>query len=179
MIWHYVIIFVLLFVFLGLLWAFFTSLLYVLPMRKGAVYVPSKPEAIDSMLTLLRQALHQQQKATMVDLGSGDGRVVEAFCQAGYEGYGFEINPLLVRKARQRLQKSGIDPQSIISESYWDYDLGDFDVVVIYGITYIMDDLAQKLLTELKPGSLVLSNYFELPGWKKQKTLNGIHLYRR
>ncbi len=147
-------------------------------MVKGAVYVPSKQSAIEIMIAFAKKS--KKKQPMIVDLGSGDGRVVEAFALAGFQAHGFEVNPLLVLKAWRRLRKANVTGRAhIFKASYWEADLQDYDVVVVYGITYIMKDLAAKLRHELRPGSLIISNYFELPGWKKIRTQEGIHLYQR
>jgi hypothetical protein len=67
-----------------------------------------------------------------------------------------------------------------ILQSLWDVDLSNVDVVAVYGLNPIMKDLGLKLQRELKPGSLVVSNVFTIPGWKPSIELSrdGIHVYR-
>lgn len=161
-------------IFIGLIVAFAITLLFMFPMARGAVYVPSKDEAIQNMITLAKI-----KKGTRIaELGSGDGRVVAALTQAGASVDGYEINPWLVFKSRQLLKKLGMHNQSqIFLKSYWDVDMSEYDVVTVYGITYIMEGLEDKLRSELRPGSMVLSNYFEFPNWKPKKKLNGVWQY--
>jgi precorrin-6B methylase 2 len=162
--------------FLGLMAFLVCTLFYIFPMYRGAVYVPSKPEAIDTMLKLAK--LKPGMKVT--DLGCGDGRVVLAFAEAGAIAHGYEVNPLLVWRAKRAINKAGLGNRAFVHlKSYWDVDLSAFDVVTVYGITYIMESLEEKLIDELRPGAKVLSNYFTFPNWKKSKTLEGIHLYRQ
>jgi len=161
---------------IGLLFLLFSTLFYVLPMAKGAVYVPSKPEAIRSMIKLAK--LKPGMK--VADLGCGDGRVVIAFAVAGAEAHGYEVNPLLYLKARKAILKAGLQKSAFIHlKSYWDVDLSAYDVIAVYGITYIMKDLGQKLKRELIKGSRVVSNYFTFPNWTASRTVKGVHLYQK
>jgi len=172
---YFIICLVLAALLIALLVAFAMTLLFIFPMAKGAVYVPSKDLAIETMLSLAKV----KKNMPTVDLGSGDGRVVAAFAHAGASADGYEINPWLVFKAKRRLSQLGFGKKTrIYLQSYWNVDLSKYQVVTVYGITYIMESLEEKLLSELKPGTLVISNYFTFPTWKKLKTINGIHLYK-
>lgn len=173
---YYAFILLLALLFVSLLIFMFLTMLYILPMARGAVYVPSKPEAIEAMIKLA----NIKKGVKVAELGSGDGRVAIAFAQVGAEVDGYEVNPLLVLRARRNVAKAGLQKQvKILTKSYWDADLSEYDVVSVYGITYIMKDLSKKLRTELRPGAVVVSNYFVLPNWRKAKTLKGVHLYRQ
>lgn len=60
----------------------------------------------------------------------------------------------------------------------WKVKLNDVDVVAVYGLNPIMDELGKKLQDELKPGSVVLSNVFAIPGWKQSPlSSNGVFVY--
>lgn len=171
---YFLLFVILLALFIGLLVAFAMMLLFIFPMSRGAVYVPSKDLAIQTMIKL-----GKVKKGTKsVDLGSGDGRVVAAFAQAGAQADGYEINPWLVFKARRLLRSLGVQKQtSIKMQSYWDVDLGEYDVISVYGITYIMEGLEKKLRSELKPGAVVVSNYFQFPTWKAKREEHGVRQY--
>lgn len=61
----------------------------------------------------------------------------------------------------------------------WNVDLREVDVVTVYGLGPMMERLGQKLQTELRHGSIVISNEFTIPGLK-HKPCRGdpkIHLY--
>jgi len=171
---YFVIFLLLIALFIGLILAFAVTLLFIFPMARGAVYVPSKDQAIATMIKLGKI----KKDTKTVDLGSGDGRVVAAFAQAGAQATGFEINPWLVFRSHQLLRRFGLTKKSqILMKSYWDVNLGEYDVVSVYGITYIMESLEEKLRSELKPGSIVVSNYFQFPTWKPRQEMNGVRQY--
>ena len=68
------------------------SLLLFIPLIIGAPFEPSKDDRIKSILKLASP----KKKDRIVDLGSGDGRIVIVFAEKGYESHGYEINPWLV-----------------------------------------------------------------------------------
>lgn len=60
----------------------------------------------------------------------------------------------------------------------WKVDLSNVDVVAVYGLNPIMDKLGKKLQEELKPGTVVLSNVFSIPGWKQSRlSSKGVYVY--
>lgn len=50
----------------------------------------------------------QGDKPKLVDLGSGDGRIVIEAAKKGYEAVGYEINPWLVLYSRHLAKKQGV-----------------------------------------------------------------------
>lgn len=113
-----------------------------------------------------------------MDLGSGDGRLVIALAKAGAEAHGFEINPFFVRRARKNICKAGLTDRAFIHQkSFWGETLSGFDIVVVYGISYIMKRLEEKLRKEVGPGTRVISNSFVFPNWLPSKKEGNVRLY--
>lgn len=92
--------------------------------------------------------------------------------------HGYEVNPILVWRSRNFIKNAGLEKKAFIHwKSFWGEDLSKFDVITVYGITYIMEKLEKKLQSELKPGTRVVSNYFTFPTWKPAKQDGEILLY--
>ncbi len=78
---------------------------------------------------------------------------------------------------------SGVD---VGCSDFWKTCLGEADVVFCYLFPDVMNRVAQKLETELRPGARVVSCNFPLPGWqplevlRPDSSLHGdpIYLYR-
>ncbi len=109
----------------------------------------------------------------VLDLGSGDGKIVIAAANRGADAIGYEINPLLVWISRWRLKGKG----KVETANFWKKDLRDFDAIIIFGVSYVMKGLEEKLRKELKPGARVVTNYFTFPDWKPSQTKEGINVY--
>lgn len=143
---------------------------------QGAPALPTKKAAIETMLALLDTK--PGQKA--VDFGSGDGRIVMALARAGIEAHGYEINPLLMWWSRHKIRKAGLENLAYIHwQSFWNVLLDSYDIVIIFGASYIMQRLKNKLRRELKPGAKVISNAFAFPNWPYAKKGNGVFLYTK
>ena len=148
---------------------------FIIPMLwQGAIFVRSKNSAVEAMLDLASAS--PGQKA--VDVGSGDGRLVIAMAQRGLDAHGYEINPFLVLISKRSIKKLGLQSRAhIYWKNFWNEDFSRFDVVTIYGISYIMDKLEVKLKRELKPGTRVVSNYFTFKFWPPFKEKDSVYLY--
>ncbi len=148
----------------------------VLPFSKGAPFAASTPSKIKKIIKLAGDLNGKK----VVDLGSGDGRIVMALAQAGAEAHGYEINLPLVILSRLRIKKAGLTNKAFIHrQNYWQINLGDYDAVVFFGVWYIMKKLEKKLAAELKPGAIVISNFCSLPSWQILKQEDKIFIYKK
>lgn len=151
------------------------TIAYLLGLFTGALYVPTYPSMVEDML----DAAAPSSSDRLVDLGSGDGRIVIAAAKRGIPSVGYEINPLLVWTARRSAKKAGVEPLArFYWKNFWNADLSGYSIVAVYGIGHIMGALEKKLERELPPGSRVVSNLFAFPNWEGQKK-HGVFVYQR
>ena len=144
-------------------------------MKRGAPYLPTFGNKMDVMFGIIRAHMKQQRAKNtkplkFVDLGSGDGRVVFRAAREGIfnESVGYEINPTLHIFAclRKMATPKYWSNTKFRMGDLWRTDLSRYDVVAVYGLSPIMDRLGSKLKDELRPGSIVISNVFSIPGWR-------------
>jgi len=156
---------------------FFLFFVYLLlPSINGAPFVSTDEVTAVDMVKLAGVKAGDRT----VDLGAGDGALVIACAREGAEAHGFEINPFLVFTARRNIKRAGCSEKAFMHrKNFWSADLSGFDVVTMYGITYIMQGLEEKLERELKPGARVVSNYFMFPHWQLEGEKGRARLYRR
>jgi 16S rRNA A1518/A1519 N6-dimethyltransferase RsmA/KsgA/DIM1 with predicted DNA glycosylase/AP lyase activity len=139
----------------------------------GAPYLPIRRPDVEAALDLAEVTAGQ----TVVDLGSGDGRLLKAAARRGARGIGYEINPLLwlwslaLNWRYRRLV-------TIHLGDLWQAQLpAATDVVYVFMIQRYIDRLDRKLASELKRPTKVVSYVFELPRKPVKKTYN-TQLYR-
>lgn len=123
-------------------------------------YVPSSHFA----RSLLREAISKYgiEKKMFVDLGAGNGVVVQEAAQLGFQTcIGVERNPWLALAASIRC--ASISKVNVVQGDIFRFALGKADVVYIYGSLNMMELLSEKLIQEMKPGSILISNTFALP----------------
>jgi SAM-dependent methyltransferase len=141
-----------------------------LPHTQGALYVSTSRRRIAAFL----DAIPMTSQDRLVDLGCGDGRVLrQAVRRYGVTAIGYEVNWLAYLKAR--LLCIGIEPLRIYRRDFWEADLSAADVVFCYLYPDVLKRLAQKLNSELKPGALIVSANFTLPGFHPIQVLRLSH----
>src|SRR4026207_1622647 len=123
--------------------------------------VPYVPTANNVVLAMLKLA-GVKNTDVVYDLGSGDGRIViTAVREFGARGVGVDINPERVKEARENAQKAGVaDRAKFVESDLFTADIKAATVVMLYLLTSVNERLRPKLLSELKPGTRVVSNTF-------------------
>jgi trans-aconitate methyltransferase len=156
---------------LKLAYVFCTAL--VLPFTRGALYVSTSRERISAFL----DAVPMQPGQLLVDIGCGDGRVLRKVRKRyGVRAVGYELNLLAYLKAK--LLCLGLQSVEVKWRNFWGADLSEADVVFCYLFPDVMRDLASKLKADAKPGAVVVSCNFDLPGFIPEQVLrpgNSLH----
>ena len=136
------------------------------PINAGP-YVPSPQSVVTDMLKLANVS----DKDFVVDLGSGDGRIVLTAAKVfGARGFGVEIQEKLVRLANEAAQKEGIaDRVKFINQDLFKTDISQATVLTMYLLPNTVNMLKDKLLAELRPGTRILSHDYPLAGWLPER----------
>jgi SAM-dependent methyltransferase len=138
------------------------------PRREPDVpYVPTTEAAVQAMLKL-----GEVKKTDVVyDLGCGDGRIVIAAAKSyGARGVGIDINPVRINEAKENAKKAGVENLVRFEENdLFDAKIGEATVVTLFLLPNINLKLRPKLLADLKPGTRVVSNTFDMGDWKPEK----------
>jgi ribosomal protein L11 methylase PrmA len=143
----------------------------------GGPFVPSAYQRAKRMVVMAKITKGQ----TVIDLGSGDGRILLLAAQAGARARGVEINPYLVWYTRLRAKLAGVGKEiQVTTGNLWTFPLKGADVVFVYLLPWRMKELAAKLSRELAPGTRVISNSFIFPQWKiiDQDRENHIYVFK-
>jgi SAM-dependent methyltransferase len=108
----------------------------------------------------------------VVDLGSGDGRIVIAGARRfGASGLGVEIVPDLVRTSRERARTAGVgDRVEFREQDLFATDLGAATVVTMYLLPDVNLQLRPRLLA-LAAGTRIVSHDWDLGDWAPDRTV--------
>ncbi len=136
---------------------------------KDVIWVPTPPELIETML----RAANVGPNDLVVDLGSGDGRIaIAAAKDFGARARGIEFNPDMAALATRNAEKAGVASRvQFIRGDIFEQDFRDATVVSMYLLTSLNMKLRPKLL-EMKPGTRIVSNSFDLGDWAPDQNLN-------
>jgi SAM-dependent methyltransferase len=137
--------------------------------ERFSLYVPSPQSVAEAMAKMANVG----SADTVVDLGSGDGRVVTTAARLyGARGHGVDINPELVELANGLAKRAGVgDRVSFRHQNVFDADLKTATVVNMYLFPELMRMLRPKLLNELQPGTRIVSHDFDFGSWQPDEQL--------
>jgi SAM-dependent methyltransferase len=138
--------------------------------KKDVPYVPTPQNVVDEMLTLANVTKND----VVYDLGCGDGRlVITAVKKFGAKrGFGVDIDPQRIAESNENAKAAGVtDRVSFAVQDLFQTDMKDASVVTLYLLPAVNLRLRPKLLSELKPGTRVVSHSFDMGDWKPEKTI--------
>ncbi len=129
----------------------------------GFLAAPWVPTRASDVKRFLKHAGDIRGKK-MYDLGCGDGRIVCAAARAGADAEGYEISifPYILARIRSLF---GYGKVKMRFRNFWGKDFSDADVVYFFLMPKAALRLRSKFERELRPGTLILSYAFTMPGW--------------
>ena len=135
-----------------------------------AAFVATPADVVDRMLALAGVMSND----VVYDLGCGDGRIVIAAAKEfGARGVGVDIDPKRVEEANAAVKAAGVgDRVRIINGDIFDpaIKISEASVVTLYLLPSLNVKLMPRLKSELKPGTRIVSNSFDMGDWKPEKT---------
>jgi len=146
-------------------------------------FVPTDDDVIEAMLNLGEVG----PKDLLYDLGSGDGRILIAAARyRGTRGVGVEIDPLRIADAMDEAGHVRVEYLvDFIEEDIFTADVSDATVVTIYLLESINVQLRPRFLSELRPGTRIISHAFDMGDWKADEklelrgdNLRGVNIYK-
>ncbi|NYT61754.1 class I SAM-dependent methyltransferase [Alcaligenaceae bacterium] len=146
-------------------------------------FVPTDEDVIEAMLNLGEVG----PKDVLYDLGSGDGRIlITAAKKRGTHGIGVEIDPLRIADAMDEAGRNRLEYLvDFIEEDIFTVDFSAATVVTLYLLESINVQLRPRLLSELHPGTRIISHAFGMGDWKADEqlelrggNLRGISIYK-
>lgn len=132
-------------------------------------YVPTPQVVLDEMFKIANITA----KDFVIDLGSGDGRVVINAAQMfKASGLGVDIDAKLVALSNNKAKAEGVaDRVKFIEQDMFKVDISRATVVTLYVMPDFMEKLRPKLLSELKPGARIVSHDYYMSGWYPDRQL--------
>jgi len=137
------------------------------PKREPDVpYVPTTEPAVQAMMKLG----DVKKTDILYDLGCGDGRIVIAAAKLGARAVGIDINPVRIAEARENAKKAGVENLVRFEENdLFEADIKEATIVTLFLLPNINLKLKPKLMRDLRPGTRIVSNTFDMGDWKAEK----------
>jgi precorrin-6B methylase 2 len=142
------------------------------------IYVPTPHEIVEAMLNLAKVGPND----VVYDLGSGDGRIPIAAVQKfnARKGLGIDINPERIKEATANHTSSGVGNKvTFILGDLFEQNISEATVVTLYLLPTLNSKLIPKFKAELKPGTRIVSQSFDMKPWEpdQQIEVDGRPLY--
>jgi SAM-dependent methyltransferase len=164
---------------------------FLLPaMRRHALpYVPATNKQLSNVFKAIKNFSGKRNLTTiskqphkLIDLGSGDGRIVFEAAKRGYQATGVELNSVLVAYSKLRtlthwselkkeataegLKSSKLYRPTFRRADLWKVDMSEYDVIVVFGVQEMMAELAVKLKKEMQNDTLIVSCRYPIEAYK-------------
>jgi precorrin-6B methylase 2 len=134
---------------------------------KDVIWVPTPDEMIAAML----DAAKVQPGDFLIDLGSGDGRIVIAAAKRGVKAMGVEFNPDMVELSTANAKEAGVsDKATFVRGDIFEVDFSQATVLTMYLLPDLNMRLRPKIL-EMKPGTRVVTHAFDMEDWEADQKL--------
>ena len=133
---------------------------------KDVVWVPTASALVERMLDMAKVT----PRDYVIDLGSGDGRLVIAAARRGARALGIEYNPDMTRLAETNAASAGVgDKARFITADLFESDFSQATVITMFLLPDLNLMLRPKIL-QLKPGTRIVSNTFTMGDWRADET---------
>lgn len=124
-------------------------------------WVPTPREIIEFIMEMISIGYGD----VFYDLGCGDGRIVIEVAKRGARAVCIEIDSKLIRIAEEQAKRLNLDKNIIfLNSDIINVKLMDASIVYMYLTSSFIDKIKNKLLTELRPGTLVISLDYNITG---------------
>ena len=133
---------------------------------KDVVWVPTPQGTVDKMLELAKITPQDQ----LIDLGSGDGRLVITAAKRGLKARGIEYNQDMVDLSIKNAAAEGVsDRATFVKADLFQTDFSQANVVTMFLLPDINLRLRPTILN-MKPGTRIVSNTFTMGDWAADET---------
>jgi hypothetical protein len=133
---------------------------------KDVIWVPTPTAMVEKMMTMAEI----NEKDYVVDLGSGDGRIVIAAAQRGAKAHGVEYDETLLAVSRRNAASAGVQDRATFERGdFYETDFSQATVLALWLLPQNLLQLRDKFFA-MKPGTRIVSHSFEIPDWSPDKS---------
>ena len=132
--------------------------------ERFSLFVGSDPKNVGRMVKIA----NLQDNDVVIDLGSGDGRIIFAAAEANpsVRGIGVDIDAKLVGQSNAAAEKAGVNNRvQFYHRNVFDTDLSQVDVIFMWLFPELMRLLRPKILNEARPGTRVVAALWDMGSW--------------
>jgi hypothetical protein len=128
-------------------------------------WLPTPQDLVETMLDMVIVTSTDY----VIDLGSGDGRIVIAAAKRGAMALGIECDQGLVESARHAAAKEGVSESAAFEKAdIFRSDFSKATVITLFLLSHHNIRLRSKIL-DMRPGTRIVSNTFDMGDWQPDK----------
>jgi len=138
---------------------------------KDVVWVPTTEAMVEKMLDHAKLT----PQDFVMDLGSGDGRMIIAAAKRGARGVGVEYNSEMVELAKRQAAAAGVaDKAAFVQGDMYEADVSKATLLALFLLPHNLEKLVPKFL-ELRAGTRIVANTYWVTDWTPDdsQTLDG------
>ncbi len=133
---------------------------------RDVIYVPTRLQTVERMLDFAELKAGE----TLVDLGSGDGRIVLAAAKRGANARGIELDEGRFNIANCWANEIGLAGKArFLQANIFEHNFTDAAVVTMYLLPGLNIKLRPTVL-DMRPGTRVVSHAFTMGDWEADRT---------
>lgn len=141
-------------------------------------YVPTRHEVVKRMLEMAEV----KPSDYLIDLGSGDGRIVVAAVKDWNVGnaLGIDLDPQRVTEARENARSAGVaDRVKFEQGDLFEKNISAATVLTMYLLPTVNLRLRPVILEQMAPGTRVVSHSFDMGDWEpdQHERVDGASVY--
>ena len=131
-------------------------------------FITTPADVVERML----QIAETRADDVVIDLGSGDGRIVIAAAQQfGARALGIELDAALVERSRKNAELAQVSSRaSFVQGDVLTADISRATVVTVYLLPALMEKLQPRFIDQLAPGTRIVSHAFTMAGWAPDRS---------
>lgn len=128
-------------------------------------FVPTPNALVQKMLDLAQVTAADY----LIDLGCGDGRIAVAAARRGARALGVDLDPLRIQEAAAAARIAEVEARvNFRRQDLFRTPIYEASVVALYLLPDVNLRLRPRLLTELRPGSRIVSHAFDMGDWRPE-----------
>jgi precorrin-6B methylase 2 len=135
---------------------------------KDVAWWPTPQALVEKMLDMAKVT----SEDFVIDLGSGDGRMVIAAAKRGARALGIEYNPDLVALSKRNAARENVGERTqFVQGDLFESDLSRATVITMFLSEALNRKLRRRILN-LKPGTRILSHSFKMGEWTADEAVS-------
>ena len=148
---------------------------YILIFHRGVPNIKTARTIRQTIISRIQQEIGEKNLTvpTIIDLGSGSGLFTREIAKSIPESHvtGYEISPLPFHRSNLLRKIYKLTNIEYRREDFFSADLKNTNIIIFFQTAYQMAKLSEKLKTNTQPGTLIISNRFQLHGWEPIEVL--------